>query len=126
MSIDFERLTEDLLAALRGSVADNVEESFNFARSQARQVAAFAKTIVEQRTDGILTHDDDLFDHFIRSLELHARDLAFSVVQMALITMEQAWNAIVDTVWGAINQSLGALGLPTAALPARQSPVMRS
>lgn len=119
MPIDVQTLVDDILAALRGAISEGWSSIAAFAEKQAKMLANQAAMITQSRLNGSLKDDDDLFDFFVDHLKELAANFARSVATMTLLTIEQAWNAVVNVIWGAINKALqtGRLaGLPLPAL----------
>ena len=92
-------------------------------RKVDKMLAQQGALIAQSRLAGTLSEDDDLFDFFVQQLKDLTPNFARSVAPMTLLTIEQAWNALVGVVWGTVNKALSAgrlagLPLPTLTLGA--------
>ena len=76
-----------------------------------------AAAIAQARITGSLKDDDDTFDFFTNQLKDLATNFARSVATLTLLIIEQAWNAVVKVVWGAINGALASVKIADIPLP---------
>ena len=123
MTIDVQTFVSDILGALRGALSEGWSKISAFAEKQAKMLAQQGALIAQSRLAGTLAEDDDLFDFFVQQLKDLTTNFARSVATMTLLTIEQAWNALVGVVWGTVNKALSAgrlagLPLPTLTLGA--------
>ncbi|MEM8695556.1 MAG: hypothetical protein AAGE05_05990 [Pseudomonadota bacterium] len=115
--MEISEIVSDLLGNLEEQLGDDIGTIRTFASSQGKKLAAQAKLIAEQRVAGVLRDDDELFEHFVQSLKDAAENFARSVVMLTVLTIEKAWNAIVNAIWGALNGILQGAGLPSVFIP---------
>jgi hypothetical protein len=111
-------ILEDVLAALRGELADGFSAVSAFAQRQGRMLAVQAELIGRERIDGSLRDDDELFGFFLDGLQRDTLNMARSIAMLTILTIERAWNAIANALWGGIRQLLTAAGIPGGLLPA--------
>ncbi len=119
MAFDTAKLVEDIIGALKGAVGDGWSAISGFTQKQAKMLANQAAMIAQARISGSLKDDDDMFDFFTQQLKDMATNFARSVATMTLLTIKQAWNAVVKVVWGAINGALSSVKI--AGIPCRPS-----
>jgi len=115
---DVEALGGQIIARLNEILNDNITTFVAFADRQARGLAKQSAWIAEATLAGELDAEDRAW--FLEKLEEVAANFARSVAALTLLTIEQAWNAIVETLWGAINGAIsGAIGglLPVPGVP---------
>jgi hypothetical protein len=117
MAIDVPKLVDDVLDALRGELGEGFASIADFAEKQSKMLAQQAAFITEARLNGSLKDDDELFDFFVDQLKEMSGNFARAVAQLTVLTIERAWNAVVDAVWGAINGAIGAAGFPALPIP---------
>ena len=80
-------------------------------------MAGQAAAIAQARITGSLKDDDDTFGFFTNQLKDLATNFARSVATLTLLTIEQAWNAVVKVVWCAINGVLASVKIAGIPLP---------
>ena len=117
MDFDTGKVVEDIISALKGAVGDGWSAISGFAEKQAKMLANQAAMIAQSRITGSLKDDDDMFEFFTDQLKDHATNFARSVATLTLLTIEQAWNAMVKVVWGAINGALASAKIAGIPLP---------
>jgi hypothetical protein len=122
MDFDTGKLVNDIISALKGSVGDGWSAISGFAEKQAKMLANQAAMIAQARISGSLKDDDDMFEFFTNQLKDHATNFARSVATLTLLTIEQAWNAVVKVIWGAINGALASVKIAGIPLPTFQIP----
>lgn len=117
MDFDTGKVVDDIISALKGAVGKGWTAISGFAETQAKMMANQAAMIAQSRISGSLKDDDEMFEFFTDQLKDHATNFARSVATLTLLTIEQAWNAVVKVVWGAINGALSSVRLAGIPLP---------
>lgn len=117
MNISVSDITNDLLVVLEKELGDGFKTISTLATEQARQLAEYSTRIVQARTTGSLKDDDDRFRFFVKNLEEMTNNLARAVANLTILTLERAWNAIVEVIWGVINTALQGAGLTLLPVP---------
>lgn len=118
MAIDIDKLAADIFAALNAAIQGGIKTGRAFIRKQSRGLAVQGAMIAEARLGNNIDDDDVAF--FNTQLAALTKNFARSVVAMALITLQNAWNAIVGVLWGTINAALAGAnfgGLPVPKVP---------
>ncbi len=117
MPIDVGKLVEDIMNALKGAVGDGWSKIAGFAEKQSKMLANQAAMITQSRIDGSLKDDDDLFEFFVDQLKEMTENFARSVATLTLLTIEEAWNAVVHVIWGTINSALSSARMAGIPIP---------
>lgn len=119
MSIDTGEITQQITTALQKVLGSGWGKIKDFSEKQAARISEQAAMIASARIDkrSQLHHNDDLFQWFIQGLKETADNFARSLAALTLLTLEQAWNAVVGVVWGFINKALQSAGLGILTIP---------
>jgi hypothetical protein len=115
---DVDALGGQIIQALNDSLQGDITVFVAFSERQARGLATQAAWIAEATLTGELTAEDRQW--FLDNLEQLAANFARTCAALTLLTIQKAWNAIVGTLWNAINGAVGAatgLVLPVPATP---------
>jgi hypothetical protein len=115
---DVEALGGQILKALNDSLQGDIAVFVAFSERQARGLAKQAAWIAEATLAGELTAEDR--EWFLGNLEELAANFARTCAALTLLTIQKAWNAIVGTLWNAINGAISAatgIVLPVPAAP---------
>lgn len=88
-----------------------------FVEDQGRLLAEQAAFIAEQRATGELRHNDTLFNHFMKGLKTNTENMARSVAMLTALTIEKAWNAVANALWGGLRTILTGAGVPAGLIP---------
>jgi len=116
--MDASAILTDLQAALKGELGAGYSTISSFVARQGRLLADQAAFIAEQRATGALRDNDALYEHFVAGLKTNAINLTHHVAMLTALTIEKAWNAVANVLWGAMRSIMSASGVPTALLPA--------
>ena len=111
-------ILDDMLGALRGELADGYDLVSDFAERQGRMLAKQAEHLAKERANGFLTGDDELFDFFVDGMKRDGENMARSIAMLTALTIEQAWNAVANALWGGMRTILTGAGVPPNLLPA--------
>ena len=111
-------ILDELLGNLQGILSDGFGDIADFAERQGRMLAQQAELIAEQRIDGALRANDALFHFFLDGMRRDATNMARAIAMLTAITIEKAWNAIANALWGGVRTILTAAGVPAALIPA--------
>lgn len=103
---NIDQVGKDILDALNGLLEDDIGNYVEFAERQTKALAKQAAWIAEATLNGELSDDDR--DWFLKNLEKLAENFARTVIALTILTLEKAWNAIVGTLWKAINGAVEA------------------
>lgn len=122
MKFDTGKVVQDIIAALKGEVGEGWAAISGFSQHQAKMLANQAAMITQARISGSLKDDDEMFEFFTDQLKRMTINFARSVATLTLLTIEQAWNAIVKIVWGAINGALASVRIAGIPLPTLEIP----
>lgn len=105
--IDIDALKTDILGKLTALVEGDINDHVAFAERQTRGIAKqaawiAATALVPFGKDGGFDDREEM-DWFVENLEEISRNFVKTVVGLTVITLEKAWNAVVATLWDAIN-----------------------
>ena len=98
---------DEVVAGIKTVVSDILQTDVTawrgFSERQVRAMAKQAAWVAEATSKGEL--DDDMRNFFLDSLEDMARNFAHTLRGLLVITIEKIWNAVVNVLWGAIQQA---------------------
>ena len=115
--MDFDQILLTITTSLKDEIGDDLSSIQSFIDSQGKLLAQQAIWIAESRVSGSLKNDDDLFGYFTDALRRDTEGLARAVAMHSIITIEKAWNAVANAVWGSIRAILSGAGVPDGLLP---------
>jgi hypothetical protein len=115
--MDHTQILQDMAAALKGELGSGYSTISSFVESQGKLLAKQAEDIAKSRISGSLRDDDDLYHFFLDSLKHNTENMARSVVMLSALTIEKAWNAVANVLWGGIRTILSGAGVPANLLP---------
>lgn len=107
---DPQQIGTQIVSKLNALANADLAQLSAFADRQATLLAKQAAWIAEATILHELTDDDR--EWFVNNLKDLTENFARVVVGLTLLTIEKAWNAIVDVLWGAINGAIKAAGIP--------------
>jgi hypothetical protein len=111
MTIDVEQLGNEIVDTVSGIIERDVTLIRSFSRRQVDAIAQQAAFVADGIKGGQITPNTQEF--FLEELEHMAESFAKTLVRLATVTFEKIWNAVVGTVWKAIESAVGfALPLP--------------
>ncbi len=116
--IEVNGLVDDLLRRLSEAIDGDIKEHVQFADRQAKALAKQAAWIAESTVNGEL--DDEERDWFLSNLGELTANFARTVATLTILTIEKAWNTIVEEIWKAINSAVDAslnFTLPIPEMP---------
>lgn len=116
-AINIEKTSGDLVGVVRSKAGQGWDKISELAETQSKMLANQGAWITESRINGALKNDDELYKLFVDQLEDSVESLARSIGELAVLTVEEAWNAIVGVLWGAINTALKGAGLGLLQIP---------
>lgn len=115
--MDFAEILGNMVAALKEEVGEDISSIRGFIDDQGKLLAKQAEMIARSRLAGSLRDDDELFEFFLEGLATNTRNLARAVAMHSIITLEKAWNALANALWGGIRSILAGAGVPQSLLP---------
>ena len=104
-------LIADMLAALTGKLKAGLTTTSKLAKDQARLVAESTARLIKLRTIGSLKDDDIGFEKATQRLAALNKTFVLAVIAIGVITIEQAYNAVMNVLWKALEKALGSAGL---------------
>ena len=116
--MDADTILADLRAALEGELGQGYSTISTFMERQGRLLAEQAAFIAEQRATGALRDNDRLYEHFLEGLRTNTVNLTHHVAMLTALTIEKAWTAVANVLWGALRTIMSASGVPATLLPA--------
>jgi hypothetical protein len=117
MSIDLDELTDDIYSRVKDSLEGDWETLSTFHRSQGKKLARQAALLAQLKLSGEVPQDDPIFEILSEQFEDAARNFAQAVANLTILTLQNAWNAIVNTVWDSVNRLLSGAGLGALPIP---------
>ncbi|MDJ0642962.1 MAG: hypothetical protein QNJ15_09100 [Erythrobacter sp.] len=115
--MNFEEILGSVVAALKEEIGDDLSSIQGFIDSQGRLLAKQTAWIATSRTTGSLKDDDELYEFFVENLKTNTEGFVRSIAMHTIITIEKAWNAVANVLWGAIRTALTGVGIPNSMLP---------
>ena len=109
-AIDPEALAGQIESAMTQTAQADVSQLEGFSRDQLHAIAQQAATIAAGALDGSIT--GDMRDYLLQSLAELTRSFVNTLAGLAVISVEEVWNAAVGVIWGAINKATGLALLP--------------
>lgn len=113
--IDIDKLAAAIVGALKGAVQPGVNIATSFVKNQTNGLAMQGALITEARLTGQITEQQ--FLRFNKQLKALTENFVRTLAHLFLITLQKAWNAVVDVLWGTINQTLDLAGFPKLPIP---------
>jgi hypothetical protein len=115
---DPDAIGRTIVTELSTLLQDDIKHHAAFAERQAKALAKQAAWIAEASIAGELNDDDR--DWFVENLKRMTENFVRTLVGLTILTIEKAWNAVVNVLWGAINAALEAARMPfTFSIPAQ-------
>lgn len=105
-----EKIGKKILSTLTDMIGSDVQDHVDFAQGQTKLLAKQAALIAQAAINGDIDEDDQEF--FTESLRKSTENFARTLVALTILTIEKAWNAVVEILWGAINKALNSAGVP--------------
>ena len=117
--MSLEELASEIATVIKNELSEGWDQLSSFHKSQSKKLAKQAALLAQLRLSGELRDDPDTFDFLVEQLEDKVENFAVAVANLTVLTFQQAWNATVGVIWGAINKLFTAQGLPALAVPSR-------
>ena len=112
--IDIDALKTAIIGKLRDIAQSDIDAHIDFVEKQTKGLATQSAWIARARLEGELDEDD--LDFFLEDLRKLSESFVKVVIGLTIITIEKAWNAVVNTLWeaigGAIDSVLTIPGVP--------------
>lgn len=103
--IDIKELAKDITKAASGVIDKDIKDLRGFSKHQVNALAKQAELIATGMAKGDI--DEDLRDYFLDSLEDMALNFIKTLRGLLAVTIEKAWNAVVNVLWEAIESVTG-------------------
>ena len=107
--IDLGKLVSEMQAAATAVIRQDVATLGGFSAQQLQAIAQQAILVSRGIADGTITGETR--DFFLDNLKEMVRSFVNVLVGLAIVVVEQTWNAIVGVLWAAIGKATG-LALP--------------
>ncbi|WBU53575.1 hypothetical protein [Paracoccus sp. SCSIO 75233] len=117
MSIELDKVADDIYSKVKESLNDDWDTLSNFHKSQGRKLARQAALLAQLKLSGEVPQGDPIFETLIEQFEDAARNFAQAVANLTVLTLQNAWNAIAKTLWGAVNELFSKAGLGNLPVP---------
>lgn len=114
MAIDVNQLTTDIKTAATDILRADVSTFRGFSERQVKAIAQQAALVEAGIQTGQIT--DETKDFFLDGLEDMALNFVKTLRGLLMVTIEKVWNAIVGTIWRAIQTSIPGIALPIPTL----------
>ena len=112
-------ILNDIVTGLKTELGAGFGTIKTFAERQGEMLAKQAASIAKSRIDGELATDDVFFEWLLDGLKKDTANMAKSIAVLTVLTIEKAWNAIANAIWGGIRTILTAAGLPAPLIPSQ-------
>ena len=103
--IDLNALIGSITRTASDELGRDVTTVDGFARDQVEALARHAQLIAAAIASGSLSQSQA--DFFRADLQLMAQNFVNTLKGLAEVDLEKVWNAVVSTLWGAIDAALG-------------------
>ena len=117
MSIELDKVADDIYSKVKVSLENDWNTLSTFHRSQGKKLARQAALLAQLKLSGEVPQDDPIFDVLYEKFEDAARNFAQAIANLTMLTLQNAWNANVNTIWGAVNELLSGVGLGLLPIP---------
>lgn len=104
-AIDPDALVAQMETAMTHAAKADISQLEGFSKAQLHDIAQQAATIAAGALDGSITGPTR--DYFLQSLAELTRSFVNTLAGLAVISIEEVWNAAVGVIWGAINKAAG-------------------
>ncbi|MFV3130716.1 hypothetical protein [Niveispirillum sp. KHB5.9] len=103
--INVPALIDQIKTSASAILGQNIENAQGFSQDQLAAMAQQAETIA----GGIATGEirPSLQQFFLDQLKQSAQNFVRVLVGLALVTVEQLWNSVVNSLWGALSAATG-------------------
>lgn len=102
--IAIDKLVDGLLDKLSDAINEDIKNHVQFADRQVKALAKQAAWIAADTMSGEL--DDKERDWFLDDLSELSANFARTVAGLTILTIEKAWNMIVEEIWKTINSAV--------------------
>ena len=106
---------DDLIGKLVGVVTGRLKAGLSttsaLVQNQAKLVAEETVRLAQLRTTGSLKDDDEGFQDAVDALADVVKNFNLALVNLALIGAQQAYDDVMDVVWGSLDNLVSPLGL---------------
>ncbi len=109
----------EIVAALKGELGTGFNKIKKFVETDAKLMAKHTAWIAQSRIEGVLANDDAFYEWHLEGLKRDTVNMAKTVAVLTALTIEQAWNAVANVIWGALSKTLTAAGLPAPLIPSK-------
>ncbi len=116
-----EELFSQILKKLSEILRESQESLTHYSKRQLELLSQKAIWLASSRATGDLKNNDKLFEHFEDNLKESAHNFAKTIALHTIATLQKAWNAIVGTLWDAMDMILGKVGISPLVRPALES-----
>lgn len=117
---EMEALARQILSAWQEALSDGWDQIDAFQQSQSEKLTRQAALLVQIRVSGELSEDSEMFEFMIEQFQDKVENFSIAVANLTVLTLQKAWNASVDVIWGAINAALEGASLPALPIPERR------
>lgn len=117
MSIELDEVADDIYSKVKISLESAWNTLSTFHRSQGKKLARQAALLAQLKLSGEVPQDDPIFETLAEQFEGAARNFVQAVANLTILTFQNAWNAIINTLWGSINQIISGAGLGSFPIP---------
>ncbi len=107
---DPSAIGHDIVSKVGTILGSDLTIYVSFAQQQAKLLAKQAAWIAEATISKEITAKER--DYFLKDLKELSLNFVRTIVALTALTIEKIWNAIVGTLWGAMNSALDAAGIP--------------
>ncbi|QJB70005.1 hypothetical protein [Parasphingorhabdus halotolerans] len=115
--MDSADIFNDMVGNLKGELSDGYSLISEFVERQGRLLAKQADHLAKTRVDGYLKDEDELFTYFLDGLARDTVNMVRSLAMLTVLTIEKAWNAVANALWGGLTTILTAAGFPVPLIP---------
>lgn len=103
--INVPALIDEIKSSASAILGQNIENAQGFSQDQLAAMAQQAETIAGGIATGQIR--PSLQQFFLDQLKESAQNFVRVLVGLALVTAEQLWNSVVNSLWGALSAATG-------------------
>lgn len=104
-AIDIDKLMQDILSAVDAATGKNIEKMGGYAQSKLKAIAQQSQMVASAYASGQI--DKDVMQHFLDGIQDMTTSFIQTLVGLARIEAEKAWNAMVGVIWDALGAATG-------------------
>lgn len=111
MASSIDLMAKEIMGKLGDALGSGWGQVSDYQLKKMQHIAKQAGLIATSRAAGSLKNDDAGFEYEVESLKEQVKGMAIVIANLAILTIEEAFNAVMGTIWDAMRGFLEARGL---------------